>query len=73
MTNKNLMRYIPKEYKSLVVDIYEEKERVWNELTNKWNTMVTVEWKNGEIDTYQNKSYMTNVLKEFHGPDEFGG
>ena len=66
----DLMRYIPKEYKDLVADIY-ESEKEWNDVTNRWNTPITVEWENGEVSTFQNKSYMTNCLKEFHAPDEY--
>jgi len=68
--NKQLMKYIPKEYKELVEDIY-EGEKVWNEITNVWNTYLIVEWKNGEVTEFQNKSYARNVLKEFHSPEEY--
>lgn len=66
----DLMRYIPKEYKHLVQDIY-ESEREWNEYTNRWNTPVIVEWQNGESTIFQNKGFMRNALKEFHSPDEY--
>ena len=62
MTNK-LMRYIPKEYKSQVADIY-EAEKEWNEYTQRWNTLITVEWTDGEKNTYQNASYMRAKLIE---------
>lgn len=62
--NKDLMRYIPKEYKDEVEDIYEAGKE-WNEYTNRWNVLVTVEWKDGETNTYQNKSYMKAKLTEF--------
>lgn len=68
--NKQLMKYIPKEYKELVEDIY-EGEKVWNETTNAWNTYLVVEWKNGETSTFQNKGYARNILKEFHSPEEY--
>lgn len=68
--NKELMKYIPKEYKALVVDIY-EGEKEYNEYTNKWNTELVVEWVNGETSYFQNKSYAKFVLKDQHSPEEF--
>lgn len=62
MMNK-LMRYIPKEYKNEVADIY-EAEREWNEVTKRWNTKIRVEWADGEVNTYQNASYMKAKLTE---------
>lgn len=59
-----LMKYIPKEYKSQVSRIYKD-ERVWNDATKRWNTMITVEWTDGNVNTYQNATYMKNVLKDF--------
>lgn len=64
MKNKDLMRYIPKDYKKEVVDIYKDK-KVWNEDTKRWNTMITVEWIDGEVNTYQNAEYMKGLLKYF--------
>ena len=61
---KELMRYIPKEYKDQVSDIY-EGEREWNEITKRWNTTIVVEWTDEEVNEYQNKSYMRMKLKEF--------
>lgn len=61
---KELMRYIPRSYKNEVEDIY-KGEKVWNEITKRWNTMIVVEWKDGEINEYQNATYMFNVLKYF--------
>lgn len=58
------MRYIPRSYKNEVEDIY-KGEKVWNEITKRWNTMIVVEWKDGEINEYQNATYMFNVLKYF--------
>ena len=63
MTNNKLMRYIPKEYKNEVADIY-EGEREYNDVTKKWNTKIVVEWKDEEINTYQNASYMRFKLTE---------
>lgn len=60
---EKLMRYIPKEYKAEVADIY-EAGREWNEVTNRWNTLITVEWTDGSENTYQNASYMSFKLKE---------
>ena len=56
-TSNKLMRYIPKEYKDQVANIY-EAGREWNDYTQKWNTLVTVEWIDGEENTYQNASYI---------------
>lgn len=61
---KELMRYIPRSYKNEVEDIY-KGEKVWNEITKRWNTMIVVEWKDGEINEYQNATFMFNVLKYF--------
>lgn len=65
-----LMRYIPREYKALVDDIY-EGEKEWNDVTNKWNVTVIVEWQNGEVSSFQNKSFMKFSLNEMHTPDEY--
>lgn len=64
MDMKELMRYIPKEYKADVENI-KKGEKVWNEYTKKWNTTIIVEWKDGNVNEYQNASYMFNTLKEF--------
>lgn len=61
---KELMRYIPKEYKNEVANI-EKGEKVFNEYTNRWNITIIVEWKDGEINEYQNASYMKEKLAEF--------
>lgn len=68
--NKELMRYIPKEFKALVVDIYEGKKE-WNEITKKWSIEVIVDWVNGETSRFQNKTWMKEVLKDQHTPEEF--
>jgi len=68
--DKNLMKYIPKEYKNLVINISEGKQE-YNEITGGTAKQVIVEWENGEISTFQNKSHMKAVLKEFHSPDEY--
>ena len=62
--NNSLMTYIPKEYKKDVASI-SKGEKVWNEYTNRWNTTIVVEWKDGEVNEYQNASYMRNKLAEF--------
>lgn len=59
-----LMRYIPKEYKNEVENI-KKGEKVWNEYTNRWNVTIIVEWKDGEVNEYQNASYMKEKLAEF--------
>lgn len=61
---KELMRYIPKEYKNEVANI-KKGEKVYNEYTNRWNITIIVEWKDGEINEYQNASYMKEKLEEF--------
>lgn len=58
-----LMRYIPKAYKNQVANIYEAGKE-WNEYTQRWNMMITVEWTDGEENTYQNATYMNQKLKE---------
>ena len=58
------MRYIPKIYKDEVKNIY-KGEKVWNEITKRWNTVIVVEWEDGETNEFQNASYMFNVLKYF--------
>lgn len=50
------MRYIPRFYKNEVENIY-KGEKVWNEITKRWNTMIVVEWKDGEINEYQNATF----------------
>lgn len=61
---EQLMKYIPKIYKSEVASIT-KGENVWNEYTKRWNTTIVVEWKNGKINEYQNVSYMRALLTEF--------
>ena len=68
--NKELMRYIPKEFKALVEDI-REGEKEWNEITKKWSREIIVDWVNGETSRFQNKTWMQEVLKEQHTPEEF--
>ena len=68
--DKNLMRYIPKEYKKLVVKIY-EGNRYWDEVTKHWSTELVVEWENGDVSNFANKTFAWNVLKEFHDPEEY--
>lgn len=67
---ESLMRYIPKEYKALVENIY-EGEKEWNEVSKRWNVSIVVEWINGEISYFANKTFMKEVLKEQHTIDEF--
>lgn len=61
---RNLMRYIPKEYKSEVESI-KNGEVEWNDFTKRWNQLIIVTWKDGEENTYQNASFMREKLKEF--------
>lgn len=69
--NKELLRYIPKEFKDLVVDIYLSTEKEFDETTNKWSFPLYVEWQNGETSIFQNKTFAKNCLKEFHTPNEY--
>lgn len=68
--NKELLKYIPKEFKDLVTDIYEGRKEL-NEVTGRFCTPLIVEWENGETSVFQNKNFAFNCLKEFHGRDEF--
>ena len=61
---KELLEYIPKQYKAEVENI-RKGEKVWNEYTKRWNTTIIVEWKDGTEDEYQNASYMRELLKDF--------
>lgn len=71
MNNKNnnidisLMRYIPKEYKSLVEYIYKGRTE-YNEITRRNNNIIVVKFKDEDDEReFQNASYMYNLLKEF--------
>ena len=66
-----LMEYIPKEFKGLVVDIYQGKEKEWDEVRKAWSRRLIVEWENGEVSEFLNKTFAPQVLREFHGTDEF--
>lgn len=68
--NKELMRYIPKEFKALVVDIYEGEEE-YNEITRRMQIPITVEWQNGEVSYFANKTWMRVNLKEQCFPEDF--
>ena len=61
---KELLKYIPKQYKAEVENI-RKGEKVWNEYTKRWNTTIIVEWKDGTENEYQNASYMRELLKDF--------
>lgn len=67
---KNLMKYIPKAYKKLVVDIREGAEE-YNEITRRTQKTVIVEWENGEKTSFNNKSWMRESLNQTHSPEEF--
>ena len=60
----NLMRYIPKEYKNEVDNIY-LGDREYNEVTKRWSNLIVVEWKDGEQSIYASAEFMRNKLKEF--------
>lgn len=61
---KKLLKYIPKEYKTEVKSI-RKGEKVFNEITKRWNTTIIVEWADGSENEYQNATYMYNLLKDF--------
>ena len=64
MTNKDLMRYIPKEFKADVKDI-RTGSKEWDEVTRHWATTVIVTWLDGEQNEYANKTFMREKLKDF--------
>lgn len=68
--NKELMQYVPKKYKNLVVDIYEGGEE-YNDITGRMQKTVIVEWENGETSCFNHKSWMRQCLKECHSPEEY--
>lgn len=63
--NKTLLRYIPKEFKPFVVDIY-EGDKEFDEIKRRWNTRLVVEWQNGERSEFTNKSWALTCLKEVY-------
>ena len=63
------MAYIPRAFKPYVVDIY-EGEKEWNEVTQRWNVPLVVEWENGETSYFANKAFATQHLKEGYGLDD---
>lgn len=65
----DLMRYIPKEFKPFVVNIY-EGEKEFDEITRRWNTRLVVEWQNGEQSDFKNKTWAFTCLKEFYMVDD---
>ncbi len=71
MKNMYLMRYVPKEFKSLVVDIRRGNEKQFNSLTHNWSYPLIIEWQNGTVSEFQNADFAYNNLKEFRTPNEF--
>lgn len=67
--DKKLMGYIPKEYKPYVADIY-EGEKEWNDVTQRWNRELVVEWENGETSYFANKAHAKQSLKEMYSIDD---
>ena len=62
-----LMEYIPRLYRPYVTNIY-RGEKEWNDVTQRWNQPVIVEWTvDGETEEeeFQNAAYMKELLKEF--------
>lgn len=68
--NKKLMKYIPKEYKKLVNNIYEGKQ-YFDEDDHKWRKDMIVEWENGTKSYFQKRTIAADILKEFHMTSEF--
>jgi hypothetical protein len=66
----DLMRYIPKEFKPFVVDIYEGNEE-FNEVTGRSARELVVEWQNGERSVFANKTWAFKCLREVHFVEEF--
>ena len=67
--DRKLLAYIPKEFKPYVVDIY-EGEQEWNDVTQRWNIPLVVEWENGETSYFANKAHAKNSLKEIYMIDD---
>lgn len=65
------MRYIPKEYKAEVEDIYRGIKE-WNDVTRRWCTTLIVEWGDGVFSVYASSSSAFKQLKEF-GREGFVG
>ena len=76
--DRNLLAYVPKEYRKYVADIYRTGEKEWNEITNRWNYPVTILWQPPEGEqfesTYSNAQHITEVLDccgvDFYIPDQ---
>ena len=66
---QELLRFIPKEYKPFVTDIYEGK-REYNEITKRWNVQLVVEWENGETSEFANKTFARECIKETYMIDD---
>lgn len=64
MTNNDLMRYIPKDFKKDVQNI-RTGSKEWDEVTKHWATTVIVTWCDGEENEYANKTFMWSKLKDF--------
>lgn len=65
-----LMKFIPKDFKPYVVDIY-KGEVEYDEDTKREYRPIEVDWENGEHSSFKGLDYMRNVLKEFHSPSEY--
>ena len=64
-----LIEYIPKHYRPYVTNIY-RGEKEWNDITQRWNQPVIVEWTvedEVEEETFANAAHMKSLLKEFGG------
>ena len=65
-----LMRFIPKDFKPYVVDIY-KGEVEYDEDTKREYRPICVDWENGEYSEFKGVDFMRSVLNEFHSPMEF--
>lgn len=63
--DKKLMKYIPKEYKAEVEDIYWGEKDFDDVVMERWYTPLVVEWKDGEVSRYASGAYARFKLKEF--------
>lgn len=57
-----LLRYIPKDYKQDVVELFREEEE-WSEETQKWVRPVTVKLRNGAILSFRSAKHMLFALQ----------
>ncbi len=66
---KELMKYIPKDYKPYVVNIFEGKKD-FNPITGRIATLLCVEWENGVVSEFANKNWARTCIKETYMLDD---